>query len=73
MKKLITLAKDLDFNSEIEYFEYLESSWINGNFNQCKELFFKMRKFDRKVFISWLNSNKDFIDAKMFNFYFNLL
>ena len=43
-KKLLTLAKELEFTTEQEYFEYLIDSYINGCFSQCKNLFNEMSK-----------------------------
>lgn len=54
MKKLITLAKELDFSNEIEYFEYLVDSLINGNRQQAKNLYKAMKKDDRKRFFEYL-------------------
>lgn len=69
-KKLITLALELDFNSETEYFDYLIDSHINGNFSQCKRLFAEMRKEDKKRFIGYCDGGDL---PKVYEFYFNLL
>lgn len=53
MKKLTTLAKGLDFETTAQYFDYLIDSHINGNFSQCKELFFDMFPADREEFLSY--------------------
>jgi len=70
-KKLITLAKELDFTYESEYFDYLIDSYINGNLSQCKELFNAMEKDSQKQFILYLKNG--FGLDKEFYFYFNLL
>jgi len=73
-KKLLTLAKGLDFETETDYFEYCINSHINGNFSQCKRLFEDMRQQDKKVFLNYMNGQAQFngyIDTR--NFYFNLL
>lgn len=73
-KKLLTLAKGLDFETESDYFEYCIDSHINGNFSQCKRLFEDMRQQDKKVFLNYMNGQAQFngyIDTR--NFYFNLL
>ena len=69
-KKLITLAKELDFLTESEYFDYLIDSHINGNFSQCKRLFAEMRKEDQKSFVQHCNGGDL---PKVYDFYFNLL
>lgn len=73
-KKLLTLAKGLDFETESDYFEYCIDSHINGNFTQCERLFEDMRQQDKKVFLNYMNGQAQFngyIDTR--NFYFNLL
>ena len=74
MKALIKLAKELDFNNEMEYFDYCIDSHINGDFTQCKDLFKAMKKEDRKLFISYLNGASEYngyIQTRIF--YFALL
>ena len=74
MKALIKLAKELDFNNEVEYFDYCIDSHINGNFIQCKRLFKDMKKEDRKLFISYLNGQVQYNGLlPTRNFYFELL
>jgi len=73
-KALKTLAKELDFSNETEYFDYMIDSHINGNIKQCKDLFNDMRQADRKAFVSYLNGQAQFnglLETR--NFYFNLL
>ena len=72
--KLITLAKQLDFESEYEYFDYCINSHVNGNFNQCKDLFNAMTKKDKKEFITYVKGCYDiYINKDVYTFYFNLL
>ncbi len=47
-KKLITLAKEYDFNTELEYFNYIIESIVNGQRKQARELINKMQKKDKK-------------------------
>lgn len=73
-KKLITLAKELDFTTEMEYFQYMIDSHINGNFTQCENLFKAMKKEDKKVFLNYMNGEAQFNGhVKIRDFYFNLL
>ena len=74
-KKLITLAKELDFQTEAEFFDYCIDSHINGNFSQCKELFKSMSKADQKELLLHIERNfvTGFSDKEIYNFYFNLL
>lgn len=69
--KLLTLAKRLDFNTEIEYFDYCINSYFNGNFNQCKKLFSDMAKKDRKELIEYIRGCYDY-KSNVESFYFNL-
>jgi hypothetical protein len=71
MATLKTLAKRLDFDTEEDYFNYMISSHINGNFSQCRELFKAMSKADRKEFIQYINYTCN--DQEIYNFYFSLI
>jgi len=62
------LAKELDFTTENEYFDYLIDSHINGNFSSCKRLFAEMRKEDQKRLIEYC----DFL-PEVRKYYFDLL
>lgn len=68
--KLIKLAKQLDFDTEENYFEYCIESHINGNFSQCEDLFKKMSKADKKRLIRYIEQTGL---AEVEKFYFNLL
>lgn len=45
------LAKDYDFNTREEYFNYIVESLINGQRNQVRNLFNKMHKDDQQHFL----------------------
>lgn len=70
--KLLILAKRLDFTNEIEYFDYCISSYVNGNFSQCEDLFSDMTKKDRKSLIEYIKGCYDY-SSDVEKFYFNLL
>lgn len=73
-KKLLTLAKEMDFSTEVEYFNYLIECHTNGNFESCRRLFSEIRREDQKVFLRYLNGAAQFngkLQAR--NFYFDLL
>ncbi len=72
MTKLITLAKRLDFQSETDYFDYCINTWFNGQFQQCRDLFFAMTKKDRKDLIKYIQGCYDH-KHEVETFYFNLL
>lgn len=55
-KNLITLAKELDFNSGYEYFRYCIDSFINGQKDQCRSLFNDMSKDDQKNLVAHCRS-----------------
>ena len=68
-KKLLTLAKELDFTAEWQYYQYIIDSWYNGQKTQALKLYNQMKKEDRKEFLNSIdetmttNSNelKDYI------------
>lgn len=69
-KKLLTLAKELDFNQEYEYFDYCIDSFINGNRSQCRKLFAAMRHDDKKALLKECKYREI---TEIYNFYFELL
>ena len=69
-KKLIPLAKELDFDTETEYFDYMIHSHINGSFSQCKELFSALKKEDQKTALKYIEDNTT---KRIYDFYFNLI
>lgn len=73
MKNLRTLAKGLDFATEIEYFDYCIDSYIAGQMMQCKELFAKMKKEDKKELLRHIKISDLGSGDAVYNFYFNLL
>ena len=50
-KKLLTLAKELDFTTEHEYFDYIISSEINGQRSQVRKLISEMKRSDQITFV----------------------
>jgi len=74
--KLITLAKKLDFINGTDYFDYCRDSYINGNFNQCKDLFKALTREQKKECLQYLKpskGNEDTADMEVWEYYFNLL
>lgn len=71
MTHLEKLAKSLDFQQETEYFDYCIESYINGNKDQCKSLFLKMKKDDRKRLLNHISQTPG--TSPIFKFYLNLL
>ena len=51
-KKLINLAKELDFETEYDYYNYIIDSSINGQPQQVKQLYNDMSRKDRDYFIN---------------------
>jgi len=70
-KKLITLAKELDFTTEQEYFDYLIDTRLNGQFSACKRLFEEMSKKDKKYFLYYIQASES--PKAVYDYYFNLL
>lgn len=70
-KKLITLAKELDFTTEYEYFNYMIDTHINGQFTQCRNLFNAMSRANQKEFIVYIDNS--YTDKKIRDYYFDLL
>lgn len=71
MKKLL---KDYGFNSDMQYFEMIVDSVINGQRTQAKEQFKAMPKENQKAFVrsihtSWCTG----LDARDKEFFFNIL
>lgn len=54
MKKLL---KECQLNSDMQYFEMIAESFINGQITQAKEQFKAMPKKYRKSFIKSVNGN----------------
>ena len=59
MKHTLKLAQKLDFTQEVEYFDYLINSYYNGQFTQCRNLFFKMKPSGRLDFFKYLRGCYD--------------
>ena len=71
MSLALKLAKELDFKTEEEYFEYCVNSYINGNHSQCKEMFQKLKKDGQKELLNYISRNN--VPSHVFRFYLNLL
>lgn len=72
MKKLL---KEYRFNSDMQYFEMIIESFLNGNIKQSQEQFKAMPKADKKAFIksSILYWNMGVTKENIFNYFFILL
>ena len=57
MKKYAeTLAREYDFETKEEYFDYIVESLINGQRQQVRKLFNQMKAYDQKEFlVDYLN------------------
>ena len=52
------LLKELEFDNEVQYFEYIVESYINGQKKQAKELYLAMPLDRRECFIlEWTEQN----------------
>ena len=51
-KKLITLAKELDFETDVRYFEYIIESLINGQRQQVRDLFNDLSNYEKSHFLN---------------------
>lgn len=71
-KNLITLAKELDFRTEYEYFDYIIVSETNSQRHQVNKLIKAMKKSDQKEFLKYikeaygLDTFMDFFDIIMY-------
>jgi hypothetical protein len=57
---VLKLAKQLGFETQEEYFEYIVDSRSNGNHKQARELFFNLSEGmqgDRVLFWNWLGES----------------
>ena len=46
----------------VDYYDYIESSYVNGNFDQCIELFNEMKHEQQITFlVEYAEVSKDFI------------
>ena len=66
---LLNLAEELDFKTEIQYFDYIVESYINGQKQQVAKLFEAMLAVDQKEFLcNYLNKdNPNRYKDKIFN------
>ena len=51
-KKLLTLAKEYDFENAEDYYYYIVESKVNGNQDQVRKLFNNMQKIDKENFLN---------------------
>jgi len=72
MKKLL---KSYGFNSDMQYFEMIAESFLNGQYSQAKEQFKAMPKADRKQMIKSIMSGnwQTTIDHKQLDILFDAL
>ena len=49
-KTLLQKAKELDFYNEVDYYQYIVDSLVNGQKKQCKELFNELNESEIKMF-----------------------
>lgn len=55
-KSALALAKEYDWNTEYQYFEYIVNSLINRNRDQVRNLFNAMNKDSKSEFLNtWCN------------------
>jgi hypothetical protein len=60
-KNAETLAKELDFETKEEYYNYIVESLINGNRTQVKSLFLSMKDYYREEFLNdYLNDDNSY-------------
>lgn len=52
MKPAEDLAKEYDFKTDDDYFNYIVESLINGNRQQVRDLFNKMITYDKQRFLT---------------------
>jgi len=69
-KSIIQLAKTLDFTSESEMYEYFITSYMNGNFSQCRRLFCKLKRDAKKSLLAFLLEEEK---EREYEFYFEML
>ena len=67
MKKLTIkkAAKQLDFSTGDQFIEYMNETFINGNFRQLERLFLELDKTGRKTVL--LNCDKEVSDYLIIN------
>jgi hypothetical protein len=51
---ILKLARELDFSTEEEYFDYIMESKINGQHAQARGLFHKMEPFEKAKFFDYV-------------------
>lgn len=56
MKNLTTLLKIYELSSDVQYFEMILLSILNGQRNASKNLFLELRNKDRKSFVKYITT-----------------
>lgn len=69
-KSILQLAKTLDFTTEYEMYEYFITSYMNGNFSQCRRLFSELKRDAKKSLLAFLLDEGMSRECK---FYFEML
>jgi ferritin-like protein len=59
-KKLITLAKELEFETTDQYYYYILETKINGQSQQVRKLFNEMKKDDKLHFLNYYLDPSDY-------------
>jgi hypothetical protein len=54
-RQLINLAKELDFESQHEYYDYIIDSMTNGQRQQARNLYRDLLKDDKERFLIYLS------------------
>lgn len=53
-QKMTSILKEYDFNDETEYYEYIITSYVNGNFKQVDSLIRSLQKIKKNAFMLWV-------------------
>ena len=67
---MLEMAKRYDFPSDFSMMEYFVESHTNGNFGQCRKMFYELNKQAQKELLSYL---VEWQMPKIYAFYFNAL
>lgn len=53
-QKISILLKEYNFSDEYEYYEFIITSYVNGNFKQVDNLFKSLQKIKKNAFMLWV-------------------
>jgi Fe-S oxidoreductase len=70
------LAESLELgaHTNYDYFDYCVVSYLNGNFEQCRNLFKDLPHQERKDLLNYIEATDTLTDVSaVYSFYFNLL